>query len=292
MPRHQLGGTVAAPRRSPSRPAPHRTAPHAHAEAPARRTAAPRVTAPCPPAPRSPAPCSPGPVRPARRGAGAVGILTSALAGSGVVAGHVALGEDTTHVERLAVQALSTGDTPGARVDSPTLPLPVAANSGADGTGGAARAWAEPPPPVDVDAVTGAAASALDAAAQARRDAEEAGATGPAQCAAGTDGFGAVTDGTAEAGAMLRCMFGVDTVYGVAGRANASDHPRGKALDFMVDRAAGDRLAAYARANMDELGISYVIYRQRIDTGSGWEAQEDRGGVTANHMDHVHISFD
>lgn len=87
-------------------------------------------------------------------------------------------------------------------------------------------------------------------------------------------------------------MFGVDTVYGVAGRASTSDHPKGKALDFMVDQATGEKLAAYARQNMDELGISYVIYRQRIDTGSGWEGMEDRGGETANHMDHVHISFD
>ena len=73
---------------------------------------------------------------------------------------------------------------------------------------------------------------------------------------------------------------------------NASDHPAGKALDFMADRAAGDQLSEYAAANMDELGISYVIYRQRINTGDGWEMQEDRGGATANHMDHVHISFD
>ena len=53
-----------------------------------------------------------------------------------------------------------------------------------------------------------------------------------------------------------------------------------------------EKLAAYARQNSDELGISDMIYRQRIDTGTAWESMEDRGGVTANHMDHVHISFD
>jgi hypothetical protein len=35
-----------------------------------------------------------------------------------------------------------------------------------------------------------------------------------------------------------------------------------------------------------------VIWNQRINTGSGWESMEDRGGATANHEDHVHISFE
>ena len=42
----------------------------------------------------------------------------------------------------------------------------------------------------------------------------------------------------------------------------------------------------------DELGVKYVIWDQQIDTGSGFEAMEDRGGDTANHKDHVHISFE
>jgi hypothetical protein len=34
-----------------------------------------------------------------------------------------------------------------------------------------------------------------------------------------------------------------------------------------------------------------VIWRQRINFGSGWKPMEDRGGVTANHFDHTHISM-
>ena len=90
---------------------------------------------------------------------------------------------------------------------------------------------------------------------------------------------------------FLGCAFGEPTVLGVAGRSTASDHPRGRALDFMVDRATGDRLAACAIRHREELGISYVIWRQRIDTGSGFRLMSDRGGATANHFDHVHISF-
>jgi hypothetical protein len=59
----------------------------------------------------------------------------------------------------------------------------------------------------------------------------------------------------------------------------------------MVDRATGDRLAGCALNNRAALGITYVIWRQRINFGNGWQPMEDRGGITANHYDHVHVSF-
>lgn len=65
--------------------------------------------------------------------------------------------------------------------------------------------------------------------------------------------------------------------------------PEGNALDFMT--TSGDAIADCAVQNADALGISYVIWNQRINTGSGWERMEDRGGATANHEDHVHLSF-
>ncbi|QJY47877.1 hypothetical protein [Pseudonocardia broussonetiae] len=133
---------------------------------------------------------------------------------------------------------------------------------------------------------------------RARQEAEEAEAAAREEerransCADGDSGFETVQPAVTDAGTELRCRFGVDTVYGVAGRAGTSDHPAGLALDLMVDRDPGEQLAEYAVENMDRLGIKYVIYRQRINTGSGWEAMEDRGGATANHMDHVHVSFE
>ncbi|WP_130290052.1 hypothetical protein [Pseudonocardia sediminis] len=122
-------------------------------------------------------------------------------------------------------------------------------------------------------------------------DAPEDGGSAGGECERGRSGFGAVRASVASAGEELRCRFDISTVYGVAGRSNASDHPRGRALDFMADPSAGEPLANYAAKNLDRLGISYVIYRQRINFGNGWEQMEDRGGVTANHMDHVHVSF-
>lgn len=52
----------------------------------------------------------------------------------------------------------------------------------------------------------------------------------------------------ATAGEEQRCRFGVDPVYGLVSRAGASDHPSGLALDFMVDRATGDKRTSPASA--------------------------------------------
>lgn len=113
-----------------------------------------------------------------------------------------------------------------------------------------------------------------------------------AGCGLDTRQLGPVKPFVRTAADFLGCAFGRPTVLGVAGRSNASDHPTGRALDFMVNRATGDRLAACALHNREELGVSYVIWRQRIDTGSGFRPMADRGSPTANHFDHVHVSFE
>jgi hypothetical protein len=110
-------------------------------------------------------------------------------------------------------------------------------------------------------------------------------------CGISTSGLGGVQPHVRAAAQFLGCRFGEPTMYGVAGRAGTSDHPSGRAVDFMVDPATGDRLAACALKNRAALGITYVIWQQRINFGSGWQLMEDRGGVTANHYDHVHVSF-
>jgi hypothetical protein len=81
-------------------------------------------------------------------------------------------------------------------------------------------------------------------------------------------------------------------------RASAVDpdgHPSGKALDYMVmsDSALGDAIAQYHVDHWDELGVEYVIWEQRILTSpdGAWKAMADRGGVTANHFDHVHVNY-
>ena len=58
------------------------------------------------------------------------------------------------------------------------------------------------------------------------------------------------------------------------------------------DNALGDAHAEFALAHMADYGIWYVIWRQRYNDGSGWDPMEDRGSITQNHYDHVHVSFE
>jgi len=72
------------------------------------------------------------------------------------------------------------------------------------------------------------------------------------------------------------------------------EHAQGLAIDIMVSGSPGWEVAEFLRANYSELGISYIMYSQKIwsvDRGSeGWRYVEDRGSVTANHYDHVHVT--
>jgi len=58
------------------------------------------------------------------------------------------------------------------------------------------------------------------------------------------------------------------------------------------DNALGDALAAWALEHQEEFAITYVIWRQRYNDGRGWDPMEDRGSITQNHYDHVHVSFE
>lgn len=74
-----------------------------------------------------------------------------------------------------------------------------------------------------------------------------------------------------------------------------------RAIDILVSdafgkrpsdgNALGDRVAEYALAHQEPNLIMYVIWRQRYNDGSGWDPMEDRGSITQNHYDHVHVSF-
>ena len=72
------------------------------------------------------------------------------------------------------------------------------------------------------------------------------------------------------------------------------EHSQGLAIDIMVSGATGWDVAEFVRANYQELGVEYVIYSQKIwsvdRSAEGWRPMEDRGSVTANHYDHVHVT--
>ncbi|GAA1870735.1 hypothetical protein [Actinomadura bangladeshensis] len=98
-------------------------------------------------------------------------------------------------------------------------------------------------------------------------------------------------------------MFGPFPVIGCyRSTGDPQDHGDGRACDFMESTGGrmpsagaqrhGDQVARYAVANARRLGISYVIWRQHIWNvrGGGWRPMADRGSITQNHYDHVHIS--
>ncbi|WP_327117645.1 hypothetical protein [Nocardia sp. NBC_01730] len=96
----------------------------------------------------------------------------------------------------------------------------------------------------------------------------------------------------AQVGNLLKKTFGVTDIGGAVGRGDG-DHGAGLALDFMTpDSARGDAIADFVLANQQRFGVTYVIWQQRYNDGGGWSYMEDRGSPTANHYDHVHVSFD
>jgi hypothetical protein len=98
--------------------------------------------------------------------------------------------------------------------------------------------------------------------------------------------------------------FGPFSAIGCYRAENGGEHPLGRACDFMLSTGGvmpaaagverGYNIAAWAQANASRLGIMYIIYRQRMwdirMASSGWVPMADRGSITANHFDHVHIS--
>lgn len=78
------------------------------------------------------------------------------------------------------------------------------------------------------------------------------------------------------------------------GLSGSGDHGAGRALDIMCTGSLGDAIADYVRSHASALGVSEVIWSQRIWTvqrgSEGWRPMEDRGSGTANHYDHVHVS--
>ena len=102
----------------------------------------------------------------------------------------------------------------------------------------------------------------------------------------------------AAANAVVSNVPGADSITLGGTRPSAADpggHPSGLALDYMVmsDAALGDAIVEYHKAHWDELGVDYIIWQQRMlsSPNGSWKAMADRGGATANHMDHPHVNY-
>ena len=95
-------------------------------------------------------------------------------------------------------------------------------------------------------------------------------------------------------------LFGITSFSGYR-PGDSGDHGKGLAIDFMVpvSSALGDQIADYAIQNIASRGISYIIWKQRFyapypskyGPAYTWNPMPDRGSITENHYDHVHVSM-
>ena len=90
---------------------------------------------------------------------------------------------------------------------------------------------------------------------------------------------------------FLVCLYDERGVGGAAGQAGPSGS---LTVDLMVRREAyrrpDRRPAPWPTAR--SWASTRCMWRQRANDGDGWERMPDRGGDTANHRDHVRISFE
>ena len=128
----------------------------------------------------------------------------------------------------------------------------------------------------------------------------ESGTTGAAPSGGGS--VGGLVATTRAGRTAIDARFPGLTIGGLRLGPTAQDHALGKALDVMVykDRLKGYEIATFVQGAAKTgtgwgAGVTYVIWDQKIWSvardGEGWRGMPDRRGLTANHKDHVHVSF-
>jgi hypothetical protein len=149
--------------------------------------------------------------------------------------------------------------------------------------------------PEDDTASSGGDTSGDDSTGGDTSGGDSSGGLSDAPCASGS----AVEDGlVANAIAVHRAICAefpeVTTYYGLR-PGDDGPHGTGHAIDSMIpDSATGDAIAEFVQDHYRALGVSQIIWSQRIWTvqrmSEGWRWMEDRGSDTANHYDHVHVT--
>lgn len=107
----------------------------------------------------------------------------------------------------------------------------------------------------------------------------------------GLDTKGAQVDTIAVAEAAQK-LFGINDIGMFRSADGYNEHASGEAADVMVgdNKSLGQQVAQYFLANADQFGVQYVLWQQTQWNPDGSKSKmEDRGGLTANHMDHVHV---
>ena len=116
---------------------------------------------------------------------------------------------------------------------------------------------------------------------------------GTAPCASGSGSERGLQPDTVKVHRAVCLLFPSVQRYG--GTSGRGEHATGQAIDIMVGTGnpIGYKIAEFLQQHRAELGIEYIIWHQHIwrpATSNSWRSMSDRGGATANHLDHVHVT--
>jgi hypothetical protein len=104
-------------------------------------------------------------------------------------------------------------------------------------------------------------------------------------------GLKGVSPNVSRAADYFGSRYGIKTIGGLGpGSVPGSDHPKGRALDFMTysNKSKGNSLANDVIKNAARWNVKYVIWNRYIwHPGRGWK----RYNGPSPHTDHVHVSF-
>ena len=195
-----------------------------------------------------------------------------------------------------APEAASSQVAAAAEVSEPQSTEPI--------TGQAAPATPAQPEATQPEATTPAAAPQLDQE-QVNQDVtniESPTYTAPAVATQTSNN--AANEGLRPQTAALKeeiaAKYGI-TEFSLYRPGDSGDHGKGLAADFIVgnNTELGNQVAADVTSNMTGRGISYVIWQQKFyapfdsiyGPANTWNQMPDRGSVTENHYDHVHVSM-
>ena len=118
-----------------------------------------------------------------------------------------------------------------------------------------------------------------------------------APCAQGSAVEGRLRSDTIRIHRAVCALFPGVNSYGGWRAGGLPFHRNGRALDIMLtpgaESALGHRIANYLIANAKAFNIDHIIFEQQIWTPRTphWRHMADRGGITANHFDHVHVAI-
>lgn len=120
------------------------------------------------------------------------------------------------------------------------------------------------------------------------------GATGPGPDLRNvkTGGSGGLTPAATALKADIKARFGVNDIGGYRPEDGYGEHSTGRALDVMIgsDSAKGTAIKDYCIQNAVNFGLKWCIWQQALWYPDGRRSQmENRGSVTQNHFDHVHV---